>query len=183
MKDKLSKILPAFVALGIIGFTAFSIWQSRQTKDKIIMTQSEKLQITEVWQVVSVDSPTGFTIKKGWFDSREIRVCGVEVPSKNSQAAINYLNKLIKESQGEIGVVFLFKDGKQWVTEVYANLGKLPEDFIGERLITQGFAKVTKEIDSCPNGESLRLAQELVFETQETQWQFVITYQNIYISR
>ncbi|CAD5985364.1 MAG: hypothetical protein I4E98_21660 [Planktothrix agardhii KL2] len=161
MKDKLSKILPAFVALGIIGFTAFSIWQSRQTKDKIIMTQSEKLQITEVWQVVSVDSPTGFTIKKGWFDSREIRVCGVEVPSKNSQAAINYLNKLIKESQGEIGVVFLFKDGKQWVTEVYANLGKLPEDFIGERLITQGFAKVTKEIDSCPNGESLRLAQEL----------------------
>jgi hypothetical protein len=59
----------------------------------------------------------------------------------------------------------------------------LPEDFIGERLITQGFAKVTKEIDSCPNGESLRLAQELVFETQETQWQFVITYQNIYISR
>ena len=161
MKDKLSKILPAFVALGIIGFTAFSIWQSRKTKDKIIMTQSEKLQITEVWQVVSVDSPTGFTIKKGWFDSREIRVCGVEVPSKNSQAAINYLNKLIKESQGEIGVVFLFKDGKQWVTEVYANLGKLPEDFIGERLITQGFAKVTKEIDSCPNGESLRLAQEL----------------------
>ena len=170
MKDKLSKILPAFVALGIIGFTAFSIWQSRQTKDKIIMTQSEKLQITEVWQVVSVDSPTGFTIKKGWFDSREIRVCGVEVPSKNSQAAINYLNKLIKESQGEIGVVFLFKDGKQWVTEVYANLGKLPEDFIGERLITQGFATVTKEIDSCPNGESLRLAQELVFEMPETQW-------------
>lgn len=161
MKDKLSKILPAFVALGIIGFTAFSIWQSRQTKDKIIMTQSEKLQITEVWQVVSVDSPTGFTIKKGWFDSGKVRVCGVEVPSKNSQAAINYLNKLIKESQGEIGVVFLFKDGKQWVTEVYANLGKLPEDFIGERLITQGFAKVTKEIDSCPNGESLRLAQEL----------------------
>jgi hypothetical protein len=125
------------------------------------MTQSEKLQITEVWQVVSVDSPTEFTIKKGWFDTREIRVCGVEVPSKNSQAAINYLNKLIKESQGEIGVVFLFKDGKQWVTEVYANLGKLPEDFIGERLITQGFATVTKEIDSCPNGESLRLAQEL----------------------
>ena len=161
MKNQLSKILSAFVALGIIGFTAFSIWQSRQTKDKIIMTQSEKLQITEVWQVVSVDSPTGFTIKKGWFDSRKIRVCGVEVPSKNSQAAINYLNKLIKESQGEIGVVFLFKDGKQWVTEVYANLGKLPEDFIGERLITQGFAKVTKEIDSCPNGESLRLAQEL----------------------
>jgi hypothetical protein len=108
MKDKLSKILPAFVALGIIGFTAFSIWQSRQTKDKIIMTQPEKLQITEVWQVVSVDSPTGFTIKKGWFDSRK---------------------------------------------------------------------------NSCPNGESLRLAQELVFETQETQWQFVITYQNIYISR
>ena len=161
MKDKLSKILPAFVALGIIGFTAFSIWQSRQTKDKIIMTQSEKLQITEVWQVVSVDSPTGFTIKKGWFDSRKIRVCGVEVSEQNSQAAINYLNKLIKESEGEVGVVFLFKDGKQWVTEVYANLGKLPEDFIGERLITQGFAKVTKEIDSCPNGESLRLAQEL----------------------
>lgn len=161
MKDKLSKILPAFVALGIIGFTAFSIWQSRQTKDKIIMTQSEKLQITEVWQVKSIDSPTEFTIKKGWFDSGKVRVCGVEVPSKNSQAAINYLNKLIKESQGEIGVVFLFKDGKQWVTEVYANLGKLPEDFIGERLITQGFAKVTKEIDSCPNGESLRLAQEL----------------------
>ena len=161
MKDKLSKILSAFVALGIIGFTAFSIWQSRHTKDKIIMTQSEKLQITEVWQVISVDSPTGFTIKKGWFDSRKIRVCGVEVPSKNSQAAINYLNKLIKESQGEIGVVFLFKDGKQWVTEVYANLGKLPEDFVGEQLITQGFAKVTKEIDSCPNGESLRLAQEL----------------------
>jgi hypothetical protein len=170
MKDKLSKILPAFVALGIIGFTAFSIWQSRQTKDKIIMTQSEKLQITEVWQVVSVDSPTGFTIKKGWFDSREIRVCGVEVPSKNSQAAINYLNKLIKESQGEIGVVFLFKDGKQWVTEVYANLGKLPEDFIGERLITQGFATLTDEVYSCPNGESLRLAQELVFEMPETQW-------------
>jgi len=161
MQDKLSKILSAFVALGILSFTAFSIWQSGQTKDKVIMTQPEKLQITEVWQVVSVDSPTGFTIKKGWFDSREIRVCGVEVPSKNSQAAINYLNKLIKESQGEIGVVFLFKDGKQWVTEVYANLGKLPEDFIGERLITQGFAKVTKEIDSCPNGESLRLAQEL----------------------
>ena len=161
MKDKLSKILPAFVALGIIGFTAFSIWQSRQTKDKIIMTQSEKLQITEVWQVKSIDSPTEFTIKKGWFDSGKVRICGVEVPSKNSQAAINYLNKLIKESQGEIGVVFLFKDGKQWVTEVYANLGKLPEDFIGERLITQGFAKVTKEIDSCPNGESLRLAQEL----------------------
>ena len=161
MKDKLSKILSAFVALGILSFTTFSIWQSRQTKDKIIMAQPEKLQITEVWQVVSVDSPTEFTIKKGWFDSRKIRVCGVEVPSKNSQAAINYLNKLIKESQGEIGVVFLFKDGKQWVTEVYANLGKLPEDFIGERLITQGFAKVTKEIDSCPNGESLRLAQEL----------------------
>jgi hypothetical protein len=170
MKDKLSKILPAFVALGIIGFTAFSIWQSRQTKDKIIMTQSEKLQITEVWQVVSVDSPTGFTIKKGWFDSREIRVCGVEVPSKNSQAAINYLNKLIKESQGEIGVVFLFKEGKQWITEVYANLGKLPEDFIGERLITQGFATLTDEVYSCPNGESLRLAQELVFEMPETQW-------------
>ena len=167
MKDKLSKILSAFVALGIIGFTAFSIWQSRQTKDKIIMTQSEKLQITEVWQVVSVDSPTGFTIKKGWFDSRKIRVCGVEVPNKNSQAAINYLNKLIKESQGEVGVVFLEKEGKQWITEVYANLGELPEDMIGERLISQGFAQVTKEIDSCPNGESLRLAQELVFKAPE----------------
>lgn len=161
MKDKLSKILPAFVALGILSFTGFSIWQSRQTKDKIIMTQSEKLQITEVWQVVSVDSPTGFTIKKGWFNSRKIRVCGVEVPNKNSQAAINYLNKIIKDSEGEVGVVFLEKEGKQWITEVYANLGKLPEDFIGERLITQGFATVTKEIDSCPNGESLRLAQEL----------------------
>ena len=167
MKDKLSKILSAFVALGIIGFTAFSIWQSRQTKDKIIMTQSEKLQITEVWQVVSVDSPTGFTIKKGWFDSRKIRVCGVEVPNKNSQAAINYLNKIIKESEGEVGVVFLEKEGKQWITEVYANLGELPEDMIGERLISQGFAQVTKEIDSCPNGESLRLAQELVFKAPE----------------
>ena len=161
MKDKLSKILPAFVALGIIGFTAFSIWQSRQTKDKVIMAQADKIQETEVWQLKSINSPTEFTIKKGWFDSREIRVCGVEVLNKNSQAAINYLNKIIKESEGEVGVVFLFKDGKQWVTEVYANLGKLPEDFIGERLITQGFAKVTKEIDSCPNGESLRLAQEL----------------------
>ena len=133
MKDKLSKILSAFVALGIIGFTAFSIWQSRQTKDKIIMAQPEKLQITEVWQVVSVDSPTGFTIKKGWFDSREIRVCGVEVLNKNSQAAINYLNKIIKESEGEVGVVFLAKEGKQWITEVYANLGSLPEDMIGEQ--------------------------------------------------
>ena len=167
MKDKLSKILSAFVALGIIGFTAFSIWQSRQTKDKIIMTQSEKLQITEVWQVVSVDSPTGFTIKKGWFDSRKIRVCGVEVSEQNSQAAINYLNELIKESEGEVGVVFLEKEGKQWITEVYANLGELPEDMIGERLISQGFAQVTKEIDSCPNGESLRLAQELVFKAPE----------------
>ena len=167
MKDKLSKILSAFVALGIIGFTAFSIWQSRQTKDKIIMAQPEKLQITEVWQVVSVDSPTGFTIKKGWFDSRKIRVCGVEVPNKNSQAAINYLNKIIKESEGEVGVVFLEKEGKQWITEVYANLGELPEDMIGERLISQGFAQVTKEIDSCPNGESLRLAQELVFKAPE----------------
>jgi hypothetical protein len=134
------------------------------------MTQSEKLQITEVWQVVSVDSPTGFTIKKGWFDSRKIRVCGVEVPNKNSQAAINYLNELIKESEGEVGVVFLEKEGKQWITEVYANLGKLPEDFIGERLITQGFATLTDEVYSCPNGESLRLAQELVFEMPETQW-------------
>ena len=167
MKDKLSKILSAFVALGIIGFTAFSIWQSRQTKDKIIMAQPEKLQITEVWQVVSVDSPTGFTIKKGWFDSRKIRVCGVEVPNKNSQAAINYLNKIIKDSEGEVGVVFLEKEGKQWITEVYANLGELPEDMIGERLISQGFAQVTKEIDSCPNGESLRLAQELVFKAPE----------------
>ena len=161
MKNQLSKILPAFVALGILGFTTFSIWQSRQTKDKIIMTQSEKLQITEVWQVESIDSPTQFTIKKGWFDSRKIRVCGVEVSEQNSQVAINYLNELIKQSQGEVGVTFLVKEGKQWITEVYANLGKLPEDFIGERLITQGFAKVTKEIDSCPNGESLRLAQEL----------------------
>ena len=161
MKDKLSKILPAFVALGIIGFTAFSIWQSRQTKDKIIMTQSEKLQITEVWQVVSVDSPTGFTIKKGWFDSRKIRVCGVEVSEQNSQVAINYLNELIKQSQGEVGVTFLVKEGKQWITEVYANLGQLPEDFVGEQLITKGFATLTNEVDSCPNGESLRLAQEL----------------------
>ena len=161
MKNQLSKILPAFVALGILSFTAFSIWQSGQTKDKVILTQADKIQETEVWQLKSIDSPTGFTIKKGWFDSRKIRVCGVEVPNKNSQAAINYLNELIKESQGEVGVVFLEKEGKQWITEVYANLGKLPEDFIGERLITQGFAKVTKEIDSCPNGESLRLAQEL----------------------
>ena len=167
MKDKISKILSAFVALGIIGFTAFSIWQSRQTKDKIIMAQPEKLQITEVWQVVSVDSPTEFTIKKGWFDSRKIRVCGVEVSEQNSQAAINYLNELIKESEGEVGVVFLEKEGKQWITEVYANLGELPEDMIGERLISQGFAQVTKEIDSCPNGESLRLAQELVFKAPE----------------
>jgi hypothetical protein len=161
MKNQLSRILSAFVALGILSFTGFFFWQSRQTKDKVIMTQPEKLQITEVWQVVSVDSPTGFTIKKGWFDSRKIRVCGVEVSEQNSQFAINYLNELIKESQGEVGVTFLVKEGKQWITEVYANLGKLPEDMIGERLITQGFAKVTKEIDSCPNGESLRLAQEL----------------------
>jgi len=161
MKNQLSKILPAFVALGILGFTTFSIWQSRQTKDKVIFTQADRIQETEVWQVVSVDSPTEFTIKKGWFDSRKIRVCGVEVSEQNSQVAINYLNELIKQSQGEVGVTFLVKEGKQWITEVYANLGKLPEDFIGERLITQGFAKVTKEIDSCPNGESLRLAQEL----------------------
>ncbi|HEY9865240.1 MAG TPA: hypothetical protein V6D21_13785 [Candidatus Obscuribacterales bacterium] len=161
MQDKLSKILSAFVALGILGFTVFSFWQSRQTKDKVIFTQPEKLQITEVWQVKSIDSPTEFTIKKGWFNSREIRVCGVEVPNKNSQAAINYLNKIIKESQGEVGVIFLAKEGKQWITEVYANLGKLPEDFVGERLITQGFATITNEVDSCPNGESLRLAQEL----------------------
>jgi hypothetical protein len=161
MKDKLSKILPAFVALGILGFTTFSIWQSGQTKDKVIFTQADRIQETEVWQVKSIDSPTEFTIKKGWFNSREIRVCGVEVSSKNSQAAINYLNELIKESQGEVGVTFLVKEGKQWITEVYANLGKLPEDMIGERLITQRFATVTKEIDSCPNGESLRLAQEL----------------------
>ena len=96
MKNQLSKILPAFVALGILSFTAFSIWQSGQTKDKVILTQADKIQETEVWQLKSIDSPTGFTIKKGWFDSRKIRVCGVEVPSKNSQAAINYLNKLIK---------------------------------------------------------------------------------------
>ena len=161
MQDKLSKILSAFVALGILSFTAFSIWQSGQTKDKVIMTQADKIQETEVWQLKSIDSPTQFTVQKGWFNSREIRVCGVEVPNKNSQAAINYLNKLIKESQGEVGVVFLAKEGKQWITEVYANLGSLPEDMIGEQLITQGFAKITKEIDSCPNGESLRLAQEL----------------------
>ena len=161
MKDKLSKILSAFVALGIIGFTAFSIWQSRQTKDKVIMAQADKIQETEIWQVKSVNSPTEFTIQKGWLNTREIRVCGVEVPSKNSQAAINDLNKLIKESEGEVGVVFLFKDGKQWITEVYANLGKLPEDFVGEQLITKGFATLTNEVDSCPNGESLKLAQEL----------------------
>jgi len=161
MQDKLSKILSAFVALGILGFTVFSFWQSRQTKDKVIMAQPEKLQLTEVWQVKSIDSPTQLTIQKGWLNSRKIRVCGVEVPSKNSEAAINYLNELIKESQGEVGVVFLAKEGKQWITEVYANLGKLPEDFVGEQLITQGFATVTNEVDSCPNGESLRLAQEL----------------------
>ena len=161
MKDKLSKILPAFVAVGILSFAALSLWQSRQTKDKVIMTQADKIQETEIWQVKSIDSATQLTIQKGWFNTREIRVCGVEVLNKNSQAAINYLNKIIKESEGEVGVVFLAKEGKQWITEVYANLGKLPEDMIGERLITQGFATVTKEIDSCPNGESLRLAQEL----------------------
>lgn len=161
MKNQLSKILSAFVALGIIGFTAFSLWQFRQTKDKVIMTQADKIQETEIWQVKSIDSATQLTIQKGWFNTREIRVCGVAVSEQSSQAAINYLNKLIKESQGEVGVVFLTKEGKQWITEVYANLGKLPENFIGEQLITQGFATVTKEIDSCPNGESLRLAQEL----------------------
>ncbi|MFM6451152.1 MAG: hypothetical protein ACKPH7_05010, partial [Planktothrix sp.] len=56
--------------------------------------------------------------------------------------------------------VFLAKDGNQWITEVYANLGKLPEDMIGERLITKGFATLTDEVYSCPNGESLRFAQK-----------------------
>ena len=147
--------------MGILGFTAFSIWQSRQTKDKVILTQADKIQETEVWQLKSIDSPTQFTVQKGWFNSREIRVCGIEVSEQNSQAAINDLNKLIKESEGEVGVVFLAKEGKQWITEVYANLGKLPEDFIGEQLITKGFATITNEVDSCPNGESLKLAQEL----------------------
>ena len=147
--------------MGILGFTAFSIWQSRQTKDKVILTQADKIQETEVWQLKSIDSPTQFTVQKGWFNSREIRVCGIEVSEQNSQAAINDLNKLIKESEGEVGVVFLTKEGKQWITEVYANLGKLPEDFVGEQLITKGFATLTNEVDSCPNGESLKLAQEL----------------------
>jgi len=94
MKDKLSKILSAFVALGILSFTAFSIWQSGQTKDKVIFTQADRIQETEVWQLKSIDSPTQFTIKKGWFNSREIRVCGVEVSSKNSLVAIDYLSQL-----------------------------------------------------------------------------------------
>ena len=160
MKNQLSKILPAFVALGILSFAALSLWQSRQTKDKVIMAQPQKLLLTEIWQVKSVDSPTQFTIKKGWFTTRKIRVCGVAVSEQNSQAAINDLNKLITESEGEVGVVFLAKGGNQWITEVYANLGKLPEDFIGERLITKGFATLTDEVYSCPNGESLRFAEE-----------------------
>lgn len=160
MKNQLSKILPAFVALGILSFAAFSLWQSRNTKDKVIMAQPQKLLLTEIWQVKSIDSPTQFTIKEGWFNSRKIRVCGVAVSEQNSQAAINDLNKLIKESEGEVGVVFLVKDGNQWITEVYANLGKLPEDFVGERLITKGFATLTDEVYSCPNGESLRFAQK-----------------------
>ncbi|CAD5988661.1 hypothetical protein PCC9214_05433 (plasmid) [Planktothrix tepida] len=160
MKSQLSKILPALVALGILSFAALFLWQSRQTKDKVIMAQPQKLLLTEIWQVKSVDSPTQFTIKKGWFNTREIRVCGVAVSEQNSKVAINDLNKLIKESEGEVGVIFLAKDGNQWITEVYANLGKLPEDMIGEQLITKGFATLTDEVYSCPNGESLRLAQK-----------------------
>lgn len=169
MKKHLSKILPAFVALGILSFAAFSWWQSRNTKDKVIMAQPLDLQLTEVWQVKSVDSPTQFTVKEGWFNTRKIRVCGVAVTNDKSKAAIDYLTKLITESRREVGVVFLAKDGEEWITEVYANLGKLPEDFVGEQLITKGFATLTDEAYSCPNGESLRLAQEEVQEKSSGQ--------------
>jgi hypothetical protein len=66
---------------------------------------------------------------------------------------------LIDESNNQVAVTPIKQNQDKWLSEVFVSLGE-GEELASGLLVMQGLA-VVSQVQDCPNGDALRVAEEL----------------------
>lgn len=92
---------------------------------------------------------------------------GIDIYSKKLSESANTVGTsigtsvvTIYESNNQIAAVVVNRNQDKWLSEVFVSLGE-DEELASGLLIMKGLAFVSQATD-CPNGDALRVAEELV---------------------
>ena len=121
---------------------------------------------TEYWQVESIQSGDRLIVKKKRFRQRTLQLCGV---TDLTPEAKPYLQQQVKQSPENVPVVFAGKNNGIWYGDVWVGAGDREESASG-LLLFNGMAKLIEDYYNCPDGDSLKLAENLAKEQKRGIW-------------
>ena len=117
------------------------------------------IPLSESWTVEEViDGTTLNATQDG--KTRQLQLCGIEIAPGKEQQSVTYLQQLIQESNNRVAVTTIKQNKNKWLSEVFVSLGE-GEELASGLLVMKGLAIVSQPSD-CPNGDTLRVAEELV---------------------
>jgi endonuclease YncB( thermonuclease family) len=117
------------------------------------------IPLSETWTVTEViDGTTLNATQDG--KTQQLQLCGIETAPGKEQKAVTYLQQLMDESNNQVAAVVVNRNQDKWLSEVFVSLGE-DEELASGLLIMKGLAFVSQATD-CPNGDALRVAEELV---------------------
>ncbi|MGD1806802.1 hypothetical protein ACP6PL_15360 [Dapis sp. BLCC M126] len=144
----------------------FSIVGCNRSKNTITAFRDSGIPETEYWQVESIqssdsDSGTEFyrlKVKKG-FRQRTLQLCGV---TDLTPEAKSYLEQQVKQSPETLPTIFAGKDQQGiWYGDVWVRIGDDQEESATGLLLLNGLGRLSDDYYNCPNGDGLKLAEDL----------------------
>ena len=152
----------------------FSLLGCNRSNNTITAFRDSGIPETEYWQVESVvsgdrDSGTEFyrlKVKNG-FRQRTLQLCGV---TDLTPEAKSYLEEQVKQSPETVPTTFAGKDKEGiWYGDVWVGSGD-DENSISALLLYNGMAKLTEDYYTCPDGDGLKIAENLAKEQKSGIW-------------
>lgn len=160
MNNKLAMILLPLVAILAVIFFAF-----RPSNTGIIQAPAEANLNTDEWVVREVASNDTLLVEHN-NEQRRVKLCGVQSATESTEA----IEQLLAESGNRVEVAFLGQVAETWVGEVWVNAATEQEEILNGLLILEGLAVANEgEWMSCPNQLSLKAAQAIFLERNQTQ--------------
>ncbi len=130
---------------------------------------------TEYWQVESVVSGDiaaarlrqRLKVKKG-VRQRTLQLCGVTDLTPDAKS---YLEQQLEKSPETVPTIFAGKDKQGiWYGDIWVRIGDDQEESATGLLLLNGLGKLSQDYYTCPNGDSLKLAENLAKEQKSGVW-------------
>ncbi|NEQ78227.1 MAG: hypothetical protein F6K23_37700 [Okeania sp. SIO2C9] len=144
----------------------FSIISCNRSNNTITTFRDSGIPETEYWEIKSVVSGNRLTINQG-LKQRTLQLCGL---NDITPEAKSYLEQQIKQSPETVPTIFAGKDKQDiWYGDVWVGTGN-SENSASGLLLFNGLGKLSEDYYTCPDSDTLKLAEDLAKEQKSGIW-------------